>query len=786
MTRLRAHPTAVCLLFVVLGVLFGNLPALAGIADVDPLHTRSGLAVGGDQPWLPGAETIDPNDGFTAHALGRQATLQLLHGELPWWNPYEGFGTPLAGEMQSAALFPPVLLLRLPGGQLYFHVLLETLAAIGTFLFLRRLAVSRAAATAGGVAFGLCGTYAWLANAVMNPIAFLPWTMLGVELVFDEDPRWRRGGRLLVAGALALSLYAGFPEVAYINGLLVAAWTVLRLVQHRAHLWSRGLSMAGAVALGLALAAPVLGAFADYLPHADLGPHADMFAEAALGPLAQSTSVAPYFLGPIFGFSAADPTLALVGMWGSVGGYFALGGVMLAGLSLCVRRDRAARLVLAGVALLFVARMYGVPRVGRLVNLIPGIPLTAFFRYGAPAVSFAMVTLAAMAIDDLAEGRIRRWVVAVAGALSLVGLALLLRPSLEPLRSWPASGKRAWAAASVAFAVGVVVAVVIAALVRRPAVRRGLLAAIVVVEATVLFLVPQASAQRDVVIDVAVMNFLRHNIGTSAFVGFGTIQPNYGSYYGIRQINVNDLPIPKPFADVVRNRLSPGADAANFTGIAPNPHVPTLLQDFLPRVDSYEDVGVRYAVAHRDEITPDVAATHDLRRVFADEAFEVFELPDPKPYLEPAAAAGCTVEAATFEDAVIDCARPTSVFRRELYLPGWSAAIDGQEVEVRPAGDAFQALEVPAGRHTLTFAYRPPHYGLTVALFVAGLVVAAIEALRLFRDRRGAPSVGPGSTAAGDGPPDDEGSADADPEGAEAAPVPASRSSGERAPAPPG
>ena len=84
-----------------------HLPYLLGVSEANPLGPRSGLAYSVLTGPLGGSQTIDPNNGFISQALSHRAMLDLVHLHLPWWNPYEGTGTPLAGEMQSAALFPP-------------------------------------------------------------------------------------------------------------------------------------------------------------------------------------------------------------------------------------------------------------------------------------------------------------------------------------------------------------------------------------------------------------------------------------------------------------------------------------------------------------------------------------------------------------------------------------------------------------------------------------------------------------------------------------------------------
>src|SRR6185312_196251 len=121
-------------------------------------------------------------------------------------------GSPLAGEMQSAAFFPPVLLLQNALGFVLFHVLLELVAGAATYFLLRRVGLGRVAAMAAGVAFGLCGTLAWFEHATANPVAFLPLALLGVERARDAALASRRHGWRLLAVALGLSVVAGFPE----------------------------------------------------------------------------------------------------------------------------------------------------------------------------------------------------------------------------------------------------------------------------------------------------------------------------------------------------------------------------------------------------------------------------------------------------------------------------------------------------------------------------------------------------------------------------------------------
>ena len=132
-----------------------------------------------------------------------------------------------------------------------------------------------------------------------------------------------RGWRLL-ALALGLMLLAGFPESAYLCGLLVLAFAVVRWAQCPAAARFPMIVRVGlGGCVGLALAAPQLLPFLQFLPNAYLGGHAAAFAHTALVPEAAIPSLlAPYAFGPIFAYTAKWPTLSRP--LAQHGGYFDL------------------------------------------------------------------------------------------------------------------------------------------------------------------------------------------------------------------------------------------------------------------------------------------------------------------------------------------------------------------------------------------------------------------------------------------------------------------------------
>src|SRR5262245_41389416 len=219
---------------VVIGViLLGNAVYLLGLTDPDPLCPRSSLVASIEYGWLPGERTLDPNNGFVTQAIGREAARQIVHGDAPLWNPYQAVGFPLAASGQAAALFPPTLLNLLPNGLFFETLLLELVGGLATYCLMRRLGVVTCAAVVAGVAFGLNGTFAWIQNGAMLPVAVLPLLLVGVEQAVERANEGKRGGWITIAVALALSLLAGFLEVIYIYGLLVVLWTLWRFTTVR-------------------------------------------------------------------------------------------------------------------------------------------------------------------------------------------------------------------------------------------------------------------------------------------------------------------------------------------------------------------------------------------------------------------------------------------------------------------------------------------------------------------------------------------------------------------------
>ena len=79
----------------------------------------------------------------------------------------------------------------------------------------------------------------------------------------------------------------------------------------------------------------------------------------------------------------------------------------------------------------------------------------------------------------------------------------------------------------------------------------------------------------------------------------------------------------------------------------------------------------------------------------------------------------------------------------EIYYPGWTVTIDGNEAELGRVNYILRAVRVPAGAHEIKMEFRPASVDTTtsIAFFAIGcikgaLLVAIIIAFRRWRKKR--------------------------------------------------
>lgn len=726
--------------------LFIALFSIFGPFVTDSVYVYSGVAVDVGPIALPGLTTIDPNIGYTSFALGARAADSILSGHLPLWNPYEGFGSPLLGEMQSAALFPPTLLLALPHGQPIEQALLQFIAGLGAFLFFRRFGLRTTAALAGALMFELNGVFAWLRNAVYNPVAFLPWLFLTVEslrIAAVEKSAWSERAPTICLGAVmaSLSLYAGFPEVLYLYSLLLLAWVGLRMagLSGRQNVtFVKDLLLTGLIAL--LLGAPLLVAFVDFVSVASLGMHDNAgFYGAWLDPGALIQYMMPYVFGPIITFARQNQTLEAI--WSNTGGYvgfvpivFALAGISLSG-------QRPVKMLLLGWVIIAVGVTHGLPGVYQAFMMLPLVKQAASYRYLNISWIFCIIFLSALFIDRMAllpQTTLRRTVGwAVTGGLILITAAGLgAWPTLSAL--WVDRHYELVFIIGALLSVGVLSLLIIA--VARYTTAMGattLMAGIMIAEAAAWFVLPFLSYPRHGEIDTETVSFLQANIGYQRVIdaGGGGLSPNYGSFFGIPQLNYNDLPTPELAGQFVKEHLDSYADADIFIpdwGALTPEQKADRRTIFRERLSRYAAAGVKYVLAgpsFDQDLQQGFAS--DVELVHRGRSMNIYQLSDTRDYFS---APSCTLKRLSRDRLITSCTRPSKLTRLELFMRGWSATVNGQPVPVGRSDAVFQTIDLPAGESEVEFAFYPP--GFKPALAFAGATLLLVLSLGFRPARR--------------------------------------------------
>ncbi len=117
------------------------------------------------------------------------------------------------------------------------------------------------------------------------------------------------------------------------------------------------------------------------------------------------------------------------------------------------------------------------------------------------------------------------------------------------------------------------------------------------------------------------------------------------------------------------------------------------------------------------------AAGFDGRREALIEAADAPALPPTSAAAQPA-----TVSFTRYTSDQITLATSTAEPRflvlSEMYFPGWRAYLDGVEIPIYRANYLFRGVVVPAGQHTLVYAYRPTSVLVGAAISLLALAIA--------------------------------------------------------------
>ena len=356
----------------------------------------------------------------------------ITERELPLWNPYQGGGTPLAANMQSAVFDPLLLPVHLHPSLLVWDLsFLIALIAVAWFsyLFFRSLGLGTAASMVGSAAFAISGYFLLYSNdQFFRSYLFVPLLLFLVDRVIRSD-RIRWVG--LLGAALAANIFVGMPEASLAVISLAGAYAAFRWLTF-ARTGERGraaLRLSGAGALGLCLASPLLLLFFQYVsvgwtghpPGAGTGLYSD-----------PKRNLLPWVAPFIAGKPSIDPD----GVFNGARDWIGSGALMLILFGLTSRREmwRRPGVFFAAAAALLLLKIYGFPVV-QVLGRLPAFSQANFPVFFVPVFGFCLAALVAFGAQAIADRSWYKWALFVELGVTVAAGAWLLHANAPALRA---------------------------------------------------------------------------------------------------------------------------------------------------------------------------------------------------------------------------------------------------------------------------------------------------------------------------------------------------------------
>jgi hypothetical protein len=687
-------------------------------------------------------------------------------GQIPMWNPYSDCGLPFLAQWNTLALYPPslfYLLFPLPWSLNIFCLAHLLFAGLGMYFLAYRWTANRLAAAVAGIAFAFNGLSL---NFLMWPsheatYAWMPW------VIWSLERGWQRGGRWLAVSAIfgALQMLAGGPETilltwVFAGGLWLAQWLAAEIPR-----WKLAARGAGVVAMVASLAAPQLLPFLQLLTHSQRD---NSYGDTAWA--MPATGLANYLVPLFHCFPGHRGVYVQHDQYWTNSYYVGVGAVALGLLAVWRVRNRRVWLI-AAMALFSLLMALG--RHGLLYSVLKKLaPQLGFMRFPIKLVvlaTFAIPLLAAYGVAWLRALPISSWTPEWKRlrnlALLLIGLIVVI---VFCARQFPQSGDNPGITSLNGLRSAFFLAAIPGCLVllqrKTESGARSLFQTVLII---LLWLdvythIPalNPTAPADVLKpDVMRAYFAQQDPKWDAEIRAGraramqTLASLNKMYWGGQD---------DPTADVYGHRVT------LYDDINVLDHIPKLdgfyslylrevntvitdlylssndvphLKDFLgiarinPPTNSLEWVA-------RDSYAPLITAGQEA--YFGDDAHTLRLLFEPVfdgrkmvclP-LEAASAVHATNQApvailstnfsAQRINLQVDAAGPAMVVIAQAWYPPWHAYVDGQPTRLWRANYAFQALEVPAGRHEVAIVYQDKWFQSGCLVSLGSLFACAV------------------------------------------------------------
>ncbi|MDB6059376.1 MAG: hypothetical protein JWO95_3220 [Verrucomicrobiales bacterium] len=694
--------------------------------------------------------------GLFGYPVGSYIKNSLWHGEIPLWNPYSNCGIPFLAQWNTMVLYPGSLLyiaFPMPWSMNAFLLAHMFLAAVGMYKLAHRLFGSRFGATFAGLVFAWNGLslqcIMWPCN--LAALAWMPWVILLCERA------WKKGDRAIVWAALvgACQMLTGSPEFILLTWLIVLGWFAAASWRRKRWCWMDAL-----VLFGCAMLVAILSA-AQLLPTFDLIKHGDRSSSFDTSTWSLPVWGVANFFVPLF---RSTPSVA--GVWTAdqqqwTSSYYTGLVTLLLAATAIFKARQLKTLLLAGVAIAGIVFAMGDSAV--VLKLVKAaLPILGFIRYPIKYIAltiFALPLLAAAGAAYLQTRVDARISLKVAFGICIVVLAILANVFIGPVK-YRADVCINGSLRLVSLIVGIGL-LIFASKTLQPSTKIVcLFASLLAVGTDISFHVP---SQNPTVITAAyeprppqMKTFPK--LGESRAMVSLAVETLMGSSAHPYPLNMymgqrHDL-----FKNC--NLLDCGTtNATDYTCIPKvngfyslhlreQAAVATLLYSEPLPVTLAQFVGVSQVTSYERLFTWDAfdnampMATIGQQPIFADESTTLEVLRNFKPRdtvilptdLKAAVSATRDTSARVQSQIVrthehlydVEATRRTMLVVAQTYFHNWKAFVDGKAVPILRANEAFQAIEIPEGKHLVRFVYRDKMFYAGVAISGAGLLACAI------------------------------------------------------------
>jgi hypothetical protein len=169
--------------------------------------------------------------GFFSAPIAWHLRESFWHCEFPLWNPLSNCGQPFLAEWNTQALYPPALfylVLPFPWSLGVFCLLHLFLGGLGMFLLARDWTQNSFGAALAGVIYAFSGlmTSSLVWPATVAALGWMPW------VIWLARRAWREDGRMLVIASFAgaLQMLTGGVEMTLLTWVLIGAMAAAEFV----------------------------------------------------------------------------------------------------------------------------------------------------------------------------------------------------------------------------------------------------------------------------------------------------------------------------------------------------------------------------------------------------------------------------------------------------------------------------------------------------------------------------------------------------------------------------